>query len=361
MARGPKDLARRKLGSDYKGPNWSLLVATLPGTTYQTIKEVGVEKRTITAMFDDYQAAAKAVSKLKSAGIPEGDISLVGGNENMRTSGSSSAPGTSDTTAEHAGTGAAMGAAVGGGAGLLAGLGMMAIPGLGPVVAAGWLASVLLGAGAGAATGGIIGALTAAGIPEEHAHTYAEGIRRGGTLVTVRAEPRLVDKVVDILDDDGTVDMEKRAVAWRNEGWTGRYAGASSSPVQRKQSGSIPVVQEELKVGKRQVSGGRVRVHAHVVEQPVQEQVNLTDERVRVERTPVDRPATSADRLMQDRTIEATERREEPVVSKDAKVKEEVRLRKDTDRRTETVRDTVHKTQVVVDDNRSQAPRTGSR
>src|SRR5712672_3125751 len=278
-----------------------------------------MEKHTITAMFDDYQAATKAVSRLKAAGIPESDISLVGGNESMRTSGSAPGPETSDTTAGNAGTGAAMGAAVGGGAGLLAGLGLLAIPGLGPVVAAGWLATTLLGAGAGAATGGIIGALTAAGVPEEHAHAYAEGIRRGGTLVTVRAESGLVDKAVDILDDDGTVDMEKRAVAWRNEGWTGSYAGASSSAVQPKQSGSIPVVQEELKVGKRQVSGGRVRVHTHVVEQPIQEQVNLTDERVRVERTAVDRPATSADRLMQDHTIEATERREEPVVSKDAK------------------------------------------
>src|SRR3977135_3652390 len=121
--------------------------------------EVGVEKRTITAMFDDYQAATKAVSKLKSAGIPEADISLVGGNETMRTSGSSGAPATSDTTAEHAGTGAAMGAAVGGGAGLLAGLGIMAIPGLGPVVAAGWLASTAAGAAAGGGPGGFREAL----------------------------------------------------------------------------------------------------------------------------------------------------------------------------------------------------------
>ena len=91
----------------------------------------------------------------------------------------------------------------------------------------------------------------------------------------------LVDKVVDILDDDGTVDMEKRAAAWRNEGWTGRYVAASSSAVQPKQSGSIPVVQEELKVGKRQVPGGRVRVHTRMVEQPVQEQVNLVIRRQR--------------------------------------------------------------------------------
>jgi len=323
-------------------------------------KEVGVEKHTIVAMFDDYQAATKAVTKLKSAGIPESDISLVSGNESIRKPGSFEPPANTDTTAEHAGTGAAMGAALGGGAGLLAGLGVMAIPGLGPVVAAGWLASVLLGAGAGAATGGIIGALTGAGIPEDHAHTYAEGIRRGGTIVTVRAETRLVDKAVDILDDDGTVDMEKRATDWRKEGWTGRYAGASSSSVQPKQSGSIPVVEEKLKVGKRQVSGGRVRVHTHVVEQPVQEQVTLTQERVRVERTPVDRPATGADRL-QDRTIEATERREEAVIGKEAKVKEEVQLRKDTDQRTETVRDTVRKTQVVVDDTRSKTSQARNR
>jgi len=320
-----------------------------------------VEKRTITAMFDDYQTATKAVSRLKSAGIPESDISLVGGNEDMRTSGSPGAAATSDTTTGEAGIGAAMGAAVGGGAGLLAGLGLMAIPGLGPVVAAGWLASTLLGAGAGAATGGMIGALVGAGIPEEHAHAYAEGIRRGGTLVTVRTEQRFVDTAVHILDDDGTVDMDQRTTSWRNEGWTGRYAGASSSSVRPEHSGSIPVVEEELKVGKRQVFGGRVRVHSHVVEKPVQEQVSLTEERVRVERHPVDRPATSADRLMQDRTIEATERRQEAVVSKDAKVKEEVRLRKDTDRHTETVRDTVRNTKVEVDDSRGQRPRTGSR
>jgi len=165
-----------------------------------------VEKRTITAMFDDYQAATKAVTKLKSAGIPESDISLVSGNESIRKPGSFESPGTSDTTAEHAGTGAAMGAALGGGAGLLAGLGVMAIPGLGPVVAAGWLASVLLGAGAGAATGGIIGALTGAGIPE--------GVVGVGEAVELTSELVLpfhaVEKVVPVAKDD---DEDRRDLA----------------------------------------------------------------------------------------------------------------------------------------------------
>jgi len=144
--------------------------------------------------------ATKAVTRLKSAGIPESDISLVSGNESIRKPGSFESPGTSDTTAEHAGTGAAMGAALGGGAGLLAGLGVMAIPGLG--VAAGWLASVLLGA----ATGGIIGALTGAGIPE--------GVVGVGEAVELTSELVLpfhaVEKVVPVAKDD---DEDRRDLA----------------------------------------------------------------------------------------------------------------------------------------------------
>src|SRR5215204_3155852 len=151
-------------------------------------------KRTITAMFDTYRDAAEAVRRLESAGIPHADISIVS-NDPANRDRLSDAPATtaigrrSDATgagatdaATGAGTGASLGAMLGGGAGLLAGLGMLAIPGLGPVVAAGWLASTLVGAGAGAATGGLVGALTGAGIDEADAHTYAEGIRRGEPL-----------------------------------------------------------------------------------------------------------------------------------------------------------------------------------
>ena len=142
-------------------------------------------KQLISAMFDDYQAATNAVQRLKSAGIPSDDISIVGGNQEMR---SGSAPLSTDHEGSAAGTGAATGAVVGGGAGLLAGLGLLAIPGLGPVVAAGWLASTLAGAAVGTAAGGLIGGLTEWGMSEEEAHGYAEGVRRGGTLVTARVE-----------------------------------------------------------------------------------------------------------------------------------------------------------------------------
>ncbi len=109
-----------------------------------------------------------------------------------------------------------------------------------------------------------------------------------------------------------------------------------------------------MNVGKREVAGGRVRVRSYVVEQPVEEQVNLRDESVNVERRPVDRPLTGADRdrAFQERTIEAEEKSEEAVVNKEARVKEELVVNKDVNQRTETVSDTVRRTEVEVQDER---------
>src|SRR5215207_4618317 len=195
-------------------------------------------QRTITAMFDRYQDALEAVRRLEAAGVAQSDISIVSNDPAHRSQDDATAPGattartdTDDDTGTGAGTGASLGTLLGGGAGLLAGLGMLAIPGLGPVVAAGWLASTLVGAGAGAAagaaSGGLLGALTGAGVDERDAHTYAEGVRRGGTLVTVRADQSMADRVIDILDDEGTVNLDEREASWRQEGWTGRYTEGS--------------------------------------------------------------------------------------------------------------------------------------
>src|SRR6059058_1953669 len=145
---------------------------------------------TISRLYDTYSDAERAVTRLEEAGVPHSDISIVANNsDNWYGSRSGKvdrdADGVDDR-AEGAGKGAGIGAGIGGAAGLLAGLGLLAIPGLGPVVAAGWLASTAVGAAAGAATGGIVGALTEAGISKEDAHVYAEGVRRGGTLVSGR-------------------------------------------------------------------------------------------------------------------------------------------------------------------------------
>ncbi|HEX9018951.1 MAG TPA: hypothetical protein VF806_07175, partial [Anaerolineaceae bacterium] len=120
-----------------------------------------------------------------------------------------------------AGTGAGIGAVLGGLGGLLVGLGALAIPGIGPVLAAGPIITTLAGAGVGAVTGGIIGALAELGIPEEHANLYAEGIRRGGTLVAVRASDETADRARMLMNRFNPVDIENRSQNWRKEQWQG--------------------------------------------------------------------------------------------------------------------------------------------
>src|SRR3954471_9085787 len=153
---------------------------------------------TISRLYDDYATASRVVDELERAGIPHSDISIVASNSegwydrDRTTSGVDPAHDRDhdgrDDRAEGAAAGAGIGATLGGVAGLLAGLGMLAIPGIGPVVAAGWLASTAAVAVAGGATGGLICALTQSGVGEDEAHAYAEGVRRGGTLVTVRVD-----------------------------------------------------------------------------------------------------------------------------------------------------------------------------
>ena len=168
-------------------------------------------------------------------------------------------------------------------------------------------------------------------MPEEDRHGYAEGLRRGGYIVAVTADEANYTRVLDILDRDGSVDMDEREASWRKEGWTGSQAGkpavlgatpapavasaatqtrlvddraVSAAPAQSTAAtgaagtvaaGSeevVPVYEEELRVGKRDVSHGRVRLRSYVVETPVREQIGLREERVSVERRPVDRAVT---------------------------------------------------------------------
>lgn len=173
--------------------------------------------KTVTGLFDDYTDASSAVSALESAGVPSNDISIVSNNADNRHGEQSNA-------GEGAGTGAGIGAVVGGAGGLLTGLGLMAIPGVGPVVAAGWLAATaagaLAGAVAGGAAGGIIGAMTSSGVPEADAHVYAEGVRRGGSLVTAKVDDALAPEAEAILKRSNWVDPAQRRVAYNEQGWT---------------------------------------------------------------------------------------------------------------------------------------------
>jgi len=461
----------------------------------------------VVGLFDTTQDAQDAVQDLRDGGFTSDDISVVVNNasgEAVTTDGSGS------DAAEGAGAGATGGAIVGGLGGLLVGLGALVIPGIGPVVAAGTLATALgttaLGAGIGAAAGGLVGALVGAGIPEEDANVYAEGIRRGGALVTVRAETDAdADRAADILDSHNVVDIDERGTDYRSNGWnrfnensdpyvtqrvstdaytdsttapdygtsvrsdvdagesdweksskvgtaggtlagaaTGAAIGSVGGPVGTVVGGvagavtgagvgaagdaageaahehaegddysttrsvdttadapslgstndyrstttdtslpaasaasdyttadttradyaastrnidadqgevAIPVVEEDIRVGKREVEGGGVRVTTNVEETPVNEQVNLHEERVTVDRRPVDRPvdAGTVPNAFQEGTFEVREHSEEAVVQKEARVVEEVVINKDAQDRTETIQDTVRRTNVDVE------------
>lgn len=180
--------------------------------------------KTVSGLFDNYDDAVSAVRAIEAAGVPRDDISIIANNtgEWYREETSGAATG--------AETGAGIGAVAGGAGGLLAGLGLMAVPGVGPVVAAGWLVSTLAGAAAGAvvggAAGGLIGALTDAGVPEQDAHVYAEGIRRGGTLVTARVDEGLQGTAEAILQRARRIDIETRRNDYTAQGWS-RFDEAS--------------------------------------------------------------------------------------------------------------------------------------
>lgn len=207
-----------------------------------------------------------------------------------------------------------------------------------------------------------------------------------GCVVTVHAESEEeAERAVDILDLYGAVDVDERAQSYQsNLGSTAMnndtYVSSSTGFLSdesldtaesiqdrafntenmrsdlseddiRDRENSIPIVEEQMNIGKREVETGGVRVRSRIVERPVEESLRLRVERVHVERNPVNRPATEADlNSFREGTIEMTQREEVPVVSKEARVVEEVSVGKQVDERTETVRDTVRKTEVDVED-----------
>ena len=176
---------------------------------------------TISRLYDNHNDAQQAVQRLEFAGVPHSEISIVANNSDSWFNSDKKVDRDRDGVddrAEGAGKGAGIGAGIGGTAGLLTGLGLLAIPGLGPVVAAGWLAATAVGAAAGAATGGIVGALTEAGVSSEEAHSYAEGVRRGGTLVSARVADTDRSRLDAILNELA-VNLRDRSAAWQKAGW----------------------------------------------------------------------------------------------------------------------------------------------
>lgn len=175
---------------------------------------------TVIGLFDYYSNADKAVQALKDYGVDGSRISIVARDDENQVQESSAAAGAT--------AGAATGAATGGLLGLMAGLSALIIPGIGPVIATGTLAGALattlgmtaIGAGVGAATGGLLGALVDLGLPREEAEFYAEGVKRGGILVSVQTDNQNAEEIGEILRGAGAVDQDTRRQTWQNAGWT---------------------------------------------------------------------------------------------------------------------------------------------
>lgn len=312
---------------------------------------------TVTGLFKDKASAECAYDALTARGYDKdkSDVMMSDETRDRHYSGITAA----DTelgskAAEGTGTGAAIGGTVGAVLAAIAAIGTtVALPGLGLIVA-GPIAAALVGAGAGGLTGGLIGALVGSGIPEEHAEAYETGIKSGG--IVLRATP-------DNAEDAAFIESK-----WKECGGERVYSNAGQqttttnanaqtvkSNTQQRNTNTdnavIPVIEEELNVGKRTVETGGVNVKTNVTERQVEEQVNLRNEEIHVDRRPVNRDATEADMAtVKDGNFTVTERDEEAVVGKTARVVEEVVVNKDVTENTETISDTVKRTDVDVSD-----------
>lgn len=182
---------------------------------------------------------------------------------------------------------------------------------------------------------------------DDDARTYSS-VGTKGCVVTVHAQSmQEAERAADLLDRYGAVDVNERAAQFGSG--TG-YSDARSTTDTTDTTGSIPVIEEELQVGKRIVETGGVRLRSRIVERPVEEHMRLRTEHVHVERNAVNRPATEADlNTFKEGTIEVREQAEVPVVGKTARVVEEVRLEKDVEEREETIRETLRGTDVDVE------------
>lgn len=369
--------------------------------------------KTIVALYDHRSDAETASRDLQAAGFETSAVEILSHADmtSGRWSGSDTA-GLGTTTGDSS-LGAASGMArTDLSTGYVASPNTMPGSSMGTGLGAGDGTGAGMGSTTGTTAGGILTRLSGWGVPNQDAQVYAEGVRRGGSLLKLRLDEDDVDRAMEVLERSNVVDVEERGTAYRNSGWAGfdenadyyddssadeerlRYSpgrtaidttgtgtgtgtGASAGltgaaaamrdvNADSTRSGTserevqIPVVEEQVNIGKRSVERGGVRVRSYVVETPVEEQVRLRDETVTVERRPGGMVEGSADvpaDAFRERTVEVTETDEEAVVSKTAHVRETVVVRKDVEERAQSVRDTVRRTEVEIEDTRDKSTR----
>lgn len=349
--------------------------------------------KTIVALYDTETEADTAVTALEQAGVSRGDVSIV---TRVRGTATGLTDDEVDRMGDHGAGSGLTDSSVHGNRSLSDRMGLgedggsasareaRALPGIGRARITGPLIAQFGGTGRGV-NGGLVPALETLGVPHDDAEGYAEGVRRGGSLIVARVAATRVDDAIRALERHTPIDLESRRSEWRTGGWTGfDHASTTDYPLGTTGIGdaaarmretdreplatgdrsdlaagreeTVPLVEEELEVGKRQVEQGAVRVRSYVVETPVNEQVTLRDETVSIERRAAsDASLAAGAEAFRERTLEVRETDEVPVVRKSAHVTGEVVVRKDVEERVETVSDTVRRTEVEVEDTRATA------
>jgi uncharacterized protein (TIGR02271 family) len=286
---------------------------------------------TVVGLFHERRQAEQAINELKDAGFREDQIGVLM-QDPQSQKGLAESTGTK--VSESAASGAIGGGVAGGVLGLLAGIGALAIPGVGPIIAGGALASTLAGAGIGAAAGGLLGALVGMGIPEEDARYFEEGLRAGGVLVTVDAGTRAQEARVILEDRGADLDASRRM-----------RTAATGEGQQR-----LELREEELRAEKERVQAGEVRLHKEVVEEKKTIEVPVTREEVVIERHPVTGRKTSDSDIEEDEEIRIPVMEEQVRVEKTPVVKEEVTLGKRPVEETKKVSDTVRREEARMEE-----------
>ncbi len=293
---------------------------------------------TVVGLFHNQADAERAIQRLKQAGFSDNQIGVA---IKDRERQQELIEDTGTQAAEGAATGAIGGGVLGGVIGLLAGVGALAIPGVGPIIAGGTLASTLAGAGIGAAAGGLLGALVGMGVPEEDAEHFDRGFKAGGTLVTVNAGSRAEEARMCLYETGADLGSMGRGMA------TGA-AGASRSMGSAQSGDRIELREEELRAEKERVEAGEVRIRKEVVSEERTIEVPVTREEVVIERRPASGRESSGN-IDDDQEIRIPLMEEEVRVEKTPVVREEVTLRKQQVQGTETVSDTVRREEAHIE------------
>ncbi len=297
---------------------------------------------TVVGLFHNQADAERAIHNLKERGFSENQIGVA---IKDRQQQKDLIEGTGTQAAEGATTGAIGGGVLGGVIGLLAGVGALAIPGVGPIIAGGTLASTLAGAGIGAAAGGLLGALVGMGVPEEDAQHFDQGFRAGGTLVTVNAGNR-ADEARECLQESGA-DL---GTMGRGRGMhTGSTAGISRGSGSNEETGSVQLREEQLRAEKERVQAGEVRLRKEVVTEERTLEVPVTREEVVVERRPAAQGQQASGSIDEGEEIRIPVMEEEVHVEKTPVVREEVSLKKRQVQSTREVSDTVRREEAHIE------------